>query len=38
MDPDISFKEAKSLICLFCGNVDMFGSSEIVCNGGNGDP
>ena len=25
MDPDISFKETKSLVCLFCGNVNMFG-------------
>ena len=25
MDPDISLKETKSLVCLFCGNVNMFG-------------
>ena len=23
MDPDISFKETKSLVCLFCGDVNM---------------
>ena len=23
MDPDISFKEAKSLVCLSCGNIDI---------------
>ena len=31
MDPDISFKETKSLVCLFCGNINMFG--EVVHNG-----
>ena len=30
MDSDISFKEAKSLVCLFPGNVDMFGPREVV--------
>ena len=35
MDPDTSFKEAKSLVCLFCGNIDMFGPWEVV---GNGNP
>ena len=38
MDPDISSKKAKSWVCLFCGDFDMFGPSEIVCIGGNGDP
>ena len=33
MDPDISFKESKSLVCLFCGDVDMFGHREVVSNG-----
>ena len=22
---DLSFKETKSLVCLFCGDIDMFG-------------
>ena len=25
MDTDISLKETKNLVCLFCGDVDMFG-------------
>ena len=25
MDRNISFKETKSLVCLFCGDVNMFG-------------
>ena len=29
MDPDISFKETKSLVCLFCGDVNMFGGPDI---------
>ena len=33
MDPDISFEETKSLVCLFCGDVDMFGPCEVVRNG-----
>ena len=32
MEPGISFKETKSLVCLFCGGVDMFGPWEVVCN------
>ena len=32
MDPDISFKEAKSLVCLLCGDVDMFSPLEVVHN------
>ena len=33
MDPDISFKEAKSLVCLSCGNyINIFGPEEVVLN------
>ena len=32
MDPDFFCKEAKSLVRLSCGNIDMFGPREVVLN------